>query len=141
MKRALIAIATVGILAPASWVVEANAQYGAPAPSPAPGDAAAPAYAPAPAYRNGPSRRYARRTYRRSYDWHIGSSLLESATQTLPRSHGSPKLVATGAFIRRHLRHIELGIHEQGEFKRPACAGAGATRISSTSCSCFPFSL
>jgi hypothetical protein len=25
--------------------------------------------------------------------------LLESATQTQPRSHGSPKLVATGAFI------------------------------------------
>ena len=50
----------MGILASAGWVVEANAQYGAPAPSPAPG------YAPVPAYRNGPSRRYARRAYRRS---------------------------------------------------------------------------
>src|SRR6476469_329734 len=60
MRRALIAIGTVGILAYTGWVVEANAQYGAPAPSPAP------AYAPAPAYRSGPSRRYARRAYRRS---------------------------------------------------------------------------
>ena len=60
MKGALIAVATVGILTSASWVVEANAQYGAPAPGYGP----APAYAPAPAY--GPSRRYARRAYRRS---------------------------------------------------------------------------
>src|SRR6478672_8973012 len=50
MRRALIAIGTVGILASTGWVVEANAQYGA----------------PAPAYRSGPSRRYARRAYRRS---------------------------------------------------------------------------
>ena len=35
MKRALITIATVGILAPTAWVGEANAQYmgGAPAPA------------------------------------------------------------------------------------------------------------
>src|SRR5262249_23152623 len=59
MKRALITIATVGILAPTAWVAGANAQYGAPAPA-----GPAPAYAPAPAY--GPSRRYARRAYRRS---------------------------------------------------------------------------
>ena len=36
MKGALIAVATVGILTSASWVVEANAQYGAPAPGYAP---------------------------------------------------------------------------------------------------------
>ena len=60
MKGVLIAVATVGILTSAGWVVEANAQYGAPAPGYGP----APAYAPAPAY--GPSRRYARRAYRRS---------------------------------------------------------------------------
>src|SRR5262249_50906981 len=66
MKRALITIATVGILAPTAWVAGANAQYGAPAPAyaPAPTYAPGPAYAPAPAY--GPSRRYARRAYRRS---------------------------------------------------------------------------
>src|SRR6516162_7717003 len=66
MKRALITIATVGILAPTTWVAGANAQYGAPAPAfgPAPAYAPSPAYAPAPAY--GPSRRYARRAYRRS---------------------------------------------------------------------------
>src|SRR5262245_46339254 len=63
MKRALITIATVGILAPTAWVAGANAQYGAPAPAygPAPAYAPAPTYAPAPAY--GPSRRYARRAY------------------------------------------------------------------------------
>jgi hypothetical protein len=60
MKRALIAIASVGILAPTFWAVEANAQYGPPPPA----YSQPPAYAPAPAY--GPSRRYARRAYRRS---------------------------------------------------------------------------
>jgi hypothetical protein len=60
MKRALIAVATVGVLAPAAWVVEANAQYGAPAPA----YSAAPAYGPSQTY--APSRRYARRAYRRS---------------------------------------------------------------------------
>src|SRR5215813_9927373 len=65
MKRALITVAAVGILASGGWVVEANAQYGAPAPGPAPAYAPAPSkYAPAPTY--GPSRRYARRAYRRS---------------------------------------------------------------------------
>jgi hypothetical protein len=66
MKRALITIATVGLLAPTAWVAGANAQYGAPAPAygPAPAYAPGPAYAPAPAY--GPSRRYARRAYRRT---------------------------------------------------------------------------
>jgi hypothetical protein len=33
MKRALIVIASVGFLAPTAWVVEANAQYGAPPPA------------------------------------------------------------------------------------------------------------
>src|SRR5215813_7822814 len=64
MKRALIAIASVGVLVPAAWVMEANAQQMAPAYPPSPGYGPAPAYAPAPAY--GPSRRYARRAYRRS---------------------------------------------------------------------------
>jgi hypothetical protein len=60
MKRALIAVAAVGILAPAAWVTEANAQYGAPAPA----YSAGPAYGPSQTY--APSRRYARRAYRRS---------------------------------------------------------------------------
>jgi hypothetical protein len=61
MKRALIIIATVGILAPTAWVAGANAQYGSPAP---------PAYSPSPAYNPSqgysPSRKYTRRAYRRS---------------------------------------------------------------------------
>ena len=61
MKRALITIATVGILAPTAWVAGANAQYGPP-PSPAYGPS--PAYAPSQT--SAPSRRYARRAYRRS---------------------------------------------------------------------------
>ncbi len=60
MKRVLIAVATVGALAPAAWVTEANAQYGAPAPA----YSAAPAYGPSQTY--APSRKYARRAYRRS---------------------------------------------------------------------------
>ena len=62
MKRALITVATAGILASAGWVVGANAQYSAPAPA----YGAAPAYAQAPAPSYGQSRRYARRAYRRS---------------------------------------------------------------------------
>jgi hypothetical protein len=62
MKRALITIATVGILAPTAWVGEANAQYMGGAPAPA--YSAAPAYGPSQRY--APSRRYARRAYRRS---------------------------------------------------------------------------
>jgi hypothetical protein len=59
MKRALIAIASVGILIPAVWVVEGNAQYGAPAPA----YSQPPAYTPSQTY---PRRSYSRRTYRRS---------------------------------------------------------------------------
>ena len=86
MKRALITIATVGILAPTAWVAEANAQYGAPAPAygPAPAYAPGPAYAPAPAY--GPSRRYARRAYRRT----------ARQTYRAPPNYGAPPAVYAG---------------------------------------------
>jgi hypothetical protein len=46
MKRALISVATVGILVPAAWIMEANAQQMAPAYPPSPG------YGPAPEARN-----------------------------------------------------------------------------------------
>jgi hypothetical protein len=59
MKRALIVIASVGFLAPTAWVVEANAQYGAPPPT----YSQPPAYTPSQTY---PRRSYSRRTYRRS---------------------------------------------------------------------------
>jgi len=61
MKRALIAIAGVGIVAAAVGVEAANAQYGSPAP---PAYSPAPAYSPSPTY--APSPRYTRRAYRRS---------------------------------------------------------------------------
>src|SRR5437870_2297056 len=61
MKRALIAIASVGILVPTAWVAGANAQYGSPAP---PAYTPPPAYSPSPNY--APSPRYTRRAYRRS---------------------------------------------------------------------------
>jgi hypothetical protein len=61
MKRALIAIASVGILVPTAWVAGANAQYGSPAP---PAYTPPPAYSPSPTY--APSPRYTRRAYRRS---------------------------------------------------------------------------
>src|SRR5262249_17634821 len=78
MKRALITIATVGILAPTAWVAGANAQYGAPAPAYAP----PPAYAPGPAY--APAPRYARRAYRRT------------ARQTYRAPRGAPPAVYSG---------------------------------------------
>jgi hypothetical protein len=59
MKRALITVAAVGILAPTAWVVGANAQYGAPPPA----YSQPPAYTPSQAY---PRQSYSRRTYRRS---------------------------------------------------------------------------
>jgi hypothetical protein len=60
MKRALIAIASVGILAPAAWSIDANAQQRS--PSPAPSQAYAPSQAaPAQAYAQRRARRSARR--------------------------------------------------------------------------------
>ena len=106
MKRALITIATVGILAPTAWVAGANAQYGAPAPAygPAPAYAPGPAYAPAPAY--GPSRRYARRAYRRTARQTYGAQTYPGAppavyaggTAFTPGSGGAPYAVTTGTY-------------------------------------------
>jgi hypothetical protein len=101
MKRALI-VASVGILASTVWVVSANAQadinrnvypgntserYGA-----------QPAYAPAPAY--GPSRRYARRAYRRSARQTYGAqtrgappAVYAGGTAFTPGSGGQPYAV------------------------------------------------
>jgi hypothetical protein len=62
MKRALITIAAIGILAPAAWVAGANAQYmGSP---PSPGYGPSPAYGPSQGYDQ--SQRSTRRAYRRS---------------------------------------------------------------------------
>ena len=62
MKRALITIAAIGILAPAAWVAGANAQYmGSPPP---PGYGPSPAYGPSQGYDQ--SQRSTRRAYRRS---------------------------------------------------------------------------
>ena len=94
MKHALITVATVGILASTGWVVEANAQYGAPAPGYGP----APAYAPAPAY--GPSRRYARRAYRRSARQTYGTPPATYAGNTAftPGAGPPPYAVSTGSY-------------------------------------------
>jgi hypothetical protein len=101
MKRALITMAAVGILAPTAWVAGANAQYGAPAPAYAP----APTYAPVPAY--GPSRRYARRAYRsarRTYGAQTyGTRGAPPATYAgntafTPGSGGQPYAVTPGAY-------------------------------------------
>ena len=82
MKRALITIATMGILAPTAWVGEANAQYMGGAPAPA--YSAAPAYGPSQRY--APSRRYARRAYRRS----------ARQTYRAPPNYGAPPAVYAG---------------------------------------------
>jgi len=95
MKRALITIATVGILAPTAWVGEATAQYmGGPTPAYAP----APAYAPTPAY--GPSRRHARRAYRRAARQTSGAppAVYAGNTAFTPGSGPPPYAVTTRSY-------------------------------------------
>ena len=107
MKGVLIAVATVGILASAGWVVESNAQYGAPAPAPGPAPAygPAPSSTPAPAYRRGPSRRYARRAYRRSARQTYGAqtpgappTMYSGNTAFTPGSGPAPYAAATQSY-------------------------------------------
>src|SRR6516165_6773992 len=119
MKRALITIATVGILAPTAWVAGANAQYGAPAPA-----GPAPAYAPAPAY--GPSRRYARRAYRRSARQTYGArpnygappAVYAGGTAFTPGSGGPPYAVTTGSYAANSAQPNEW-YAAPGPMKRP----------------------
>jgi hypothetical protein len=106
MKRALIAIATLGILASTGWVVEANAQANID-PNVYPRNmgerygARGPAYR-APAY--GPSRRYARRAYRRSARQTYGNAagtppaVYTGNTAFTPGSGGPPYAVTTGSY-------------------------------------------
>src|SRR5215472_11605435 len=103
MKRALITLATVGILAPTAWVAGANAQYGAPAP----------AYAPAPAA--GPSRRYARRAYRRSarqtyrgQNYGAPPAVYSGNTAFTPGSGGPPYAVTPRAYAAQSAQPNEL---------------------------------
>jgi hypothetical protein len=119
MKRALITIATVGILAPTAWVAGANAQYGAPAPGYGP----APAYAPAPAY--GPSRRYARRAYRRSarqtyraQNYGAPPAVYAGGTAFTPGSGGPPYAVTTGSYAANSAQPNEW-YAAPGPMKRP----------------------
>ena len=119
MKRALITIAAVGILAPAAWVGDANAQYGAPAPGYAP----ALAYAPAPAY--GPSRRYARRAYRRSARRTSGAqnygappATYAGNTAFTPGSGGQPYAVTSQAYAANSAQPNEW-YAAPGPMKRP----------------------
>jgi len=121
MKRALITIATVGILAPTAWVAGANAQYGAPAPANAPAPAYAPAraYAPAPAY--GPSRRYARRAYRRSArQTNPGAppAVYSGNTAFTPGSGGPPYAVTSQAYAANSAQPNEW-YAAPGPMKRP----------------------
>ena len=88
MKRALIAVATLGILASAGWVVEANAQANID-PNVYPRHMGERYGARGPAYRTpayGPSRRYARRAYRRS----------ARQTYRAPPNYGAPPAVYAG---------------------------------------------
>ena len=123
MKRALITIATVGILAPTAWVAGANAQYGAPAPANAPAPAYAPARAnaPAPAYR--PSRRYARQAYRRSArqtapNYGAPPAVYPGNTAFTPGSGGPPYAVTTGSYAANSAQPNEW-YAAPGPMKRP----------------------
>jgi hypothetical protein len=65
MKRALIAIASVGILASTAWVVGANAQYG----SPSPGRGGAAVYTPGS---GPPPYDVPRQALNQPWEWHAG---------------------------------------------------------------------
>src|SRR5215472_4493072 len=78
MKRALITIATVGILAPTAWVAGANAQYGSPAP---------------PAY-----RRTARQIYRAPPNRGAPPAVYAGGTAFTPGSGGQPYAVTPGTY-------------------------------------------
>ena len=103
MKRALITIATAGILASTAWVMAANAQANID-PNVYPRNAGerygarGPAYAPAPAY--GPSRRYARRAYRRSARQNYGAppAVYSGNTAFTPGSGGPPYAVTPQSY-------------------------------------------
>src|SRR5262245_59005162 len=88
MKRSLIAIAGVGIVAAAVGVEAANAQYGSPAP---PAYCPPAAYSPSPTY--APSPRYTRRAYRRSARQTSGA-----ATAYTPGSGPPPYSVSAQAY-------------------------------------------
>jgi hypothetical protein len=96
MKRALITIATVGILAPTAWVAGANAQYGSPAPpaySPPPAYNPSPTYAPAPRYTRRAYRRTARQTYRAPPNRGAPPAVYAGGTAFTPGSGGQPYAV------------------------------------------------
>jgi len=102
MKRALITVATVGILA-AAGVEMANAQY---SPPPPPSYAPPPAYNPAPAY--APAPRYTRRAYRRTARQTYGAqtygtpgappAVYAGGTAFTPGSGGQPYAVTPGTY-------------------------------------------
>jgi hypothetical protein len=81
MKRALIAIASVGILASTAWVMGASGQYGSPPPG----------YGPSPTY--SPSQRYDRRAHPRS-----GISGV-MATSVHAEQNGKPVVCFTDAVV------------------------------------------
>jgi hypothetical protein len=101
MKRALITIATVGILAPTAWVAGANAQYGSPAPpaySPPPAYNPSPTYAPAPRYTRRAYRRTARQTYRAQTYPGAPPAVYAGGTAFTPGSGGQPYAVTPRAY-------------------------------------------
>jgi hypothetical protein len=95
MKRVLIAIASVGLLAPAAWVTEANAQYG----SPPPAYSRSPAYAPSQGY--GTPQRYSRPARRSARRTPAG------ATAFTPGSGPPPYSVSAQAYAAQSSRPFE----------------------------------
>jgi hypothetical protein len=83
MKRALIAIASVGILAPTVWVVTANAQYGSP-PPPRGSTVYTPGSGPPPY--GVPAQTYARQS-EGPWEWHAGPGPSKRAGGTMCVKH------------------------------------------------------
>jgi hypothetical protein len=103
MKRALITIATVGILASTAWVVAANAQADInrnvyPGNTSERYGARAPAYAPARRFARRAYRRTARQTYAARPNYGAPPAVYAGGTAFTPGSGGPPYAVTPGSY-------------------------------------------
>src|SRR5262249_54075950 len=119
MKRALITIATVGILAPTSWVAGANAQQMSPGPAPSQAYARS-QMAPTQAYAQRTVRRSARRAPAAAARQNYGAppAVYAGNTAFTPGSGGPPYAVTTQSYAANSAQPNEW-YAAPGPMKRP----------------------
>src|SRR5215813_13552470 len=135
MKRALITIATVGILAPTAWVAGANAQYGSPAPpaySPPPAYNPSPTYAPAPRYTRRAYRRTARQTYRAQTYPGAPPAVYAGGTAFTPGSGGQPYAVTPQSYAAQSAQPNETRqyVHDPRRYQSRLRLPSGVQEVS-----------